>query len=281
MSLASWVLKRQLMVARAALRSGAWTSRRRVSSREPLLEAGARQDTELVRHIQPTAVLGGVVELQPAIRRASTAGNVSYSDAGRWQVVQDHPHHLDLGVSFVHQPARLRAKSAWTPPPAASRPRAHRPGTGCAYPPCGTRSPAQGKSRPGRHRVSANNWVEVSSKQTSHRVRRTGPARPPWPRTPWGCTMPRLSVFLSRLHSLVGQGRPSQQAQGPVAVPLRRTGQRDQVGFAPLVHLGPAGLGTVPQHPLQPLLGEAPLDAEHLPTEAPRPPWGPSILHRS
>ena len=86
---ASWVLKRQLMVAWAVLRSvtRAWTlPPESFLVGESLSEAGAGQYAELdFRHIQPTPVLGGVVELQSrlAIRRASAAGNASYSDAMR------------------------------------------------------------------------------------------------------------------------------------------------------------------------------------------------------
>ena len=57
-----------------------------------------------------------------------------------------------------------------------------------------------------------------------------------------------------------------QQAQVPVVVALggRAAGQGDQVGFAPVVQLAvPVGLGPVPERPVQPILGETPLDAEH------------------
>ena len=54
---------------------------------DALLEAGAGQHAELdFRHIQPTPVLGGVVELQPFGDPAGlgAAGKVSYREAVLW-----------------------------------------------------------------------------------------------------------------------------------------------------------------------------------------------------
>ena len=73
-SRASWVLNLQWIVAPAALRSltRAWTSPRSASSSGSRVQAGAGQHAELnLGHVQPTAVLGGVVELQnpPGLRR--------------------------------------------------------------------------------------------------------------------------------------------------------------------------------------------------------------------
>ena len=75
-------------------------------------------------------------------------------------------------------------------------------------------------------------------------------------------------------HRLVGQrvnhaqfNHPiRQQAQIPVVVALGglAAGQGDQVGLATVIQLAvPVGLGPVPERPVQPILGEAPLEAEH------------------
>ena len=75
-------------------------------------------------------------------------------------------------------------------------------------------------------------------------------------------------------HRLVGQrvnhaqfNHPvRQQAQVPVVVALggRAAGQGDQVGLATVVQLAvPVGLGPVPERPVQPILGETPLEAKH------------------
>ena len=84
-----------------------------------------------------------------------------------------------------------------------------------------------------------------------------------------------LSRFFQVLpHRLVGQRLHQsqlhhpvrQQPQIPVAVALgrRRAGQGDQVGFLQVVQLPvPVRLDSVLQRPLQPVLGKAPLQAEH------------------
>ena len=75
-------------------------------------------------------------------------------------------------------------------------------------------------------------------------------------------------------HRLMGQGvnhtqfnHPvRQKAQVPVVVALGgwAAGQGDQVGFATVIQLAvPVGLGPVPEHPVQPILGEPALEAEH------------------
>ena len=75
-------------------------------------------------------------------------------------------------------------------------------------------------------------------------------------------------------HRLVGQrvnhaqfNHPiRQQAQVPVVMALggRAAGQGDQVGLATVVQLAvPVGLGPVPERPVQPILGETPLEAKH------------------
>ena len=75
-------------------------------------------------------------------------------------------------------------------------------------------------------------------------------------------------------HRLVGQGLHHsqlhhpvrQQAQFPVVVALRgwAAGQGNEMGLRPLVQLPvPPGLDSILQRSLQPILGEAPLEAEH------------------
>ena len=82
------------------------------------------------------------------------------------------------------------------------------------------------------------------------------------------------AFFQVQAHRLVGEGLDHsqlhhpvrQQAQIPVVVALggRTAGQGDEMGFAPGIQLAvPVGLGPVPERPVQPILGEAPLDAEH------------------
>ena len=78
---------------------------------KPLFEARAGQNAELyLRHIEPTAVLGGVVKLQPlgdapGLRRWE--GLVQGRCPVSVQIVQDRPHHLGFRVGFIHQPAHL------------------------------------------------------------------------------------------------------------------------------------------------------------------------------
>ena len=214
MDRASWVLNRQLIPTRAALRSrtNAWTSLPRASS------SGSRcfrqqpgQHAELdFRHVQPTPVLGGVVELQ-------ALGNPS--GLGRWErlvqrrravgveIVQDHPPppgspdrlHPPASASGGRSPAWCAAGS---PPPAATRPAARRPGTGCGCLPAGIRGPAAGEVQgPGRQRgpglrqqlggglVKADHrtlGVIRFGVQVQH-VLHVGPRTR---RSPWGCTTP-------------------------------------------------------------------------------------------
>ena len=52
---------------------------------ETSAEATAGEDAELdLRHVQPAAMLGRVVDSRWAMRRASSAGKVWYNDALRW-----------------------------------------------------------------------------------------------------------------------------------------------------------------------------------------------------
>ena len=91
------------------------------------------------------------------------------------------------------------------------------------------------------------------------------------PRSPWECTIPFFchglrAFFLSRWRTPswdMEDANPkldhlaSQQAQGPVVMPLRRwaAGQRDQVSLTPVVQLSvPVGLGTILQNPPPTLL---------------------------
>ena len=114
MERASRVLNRQLIPVRAALRSRtrAWTSLPSASSSGSRCfrqEAGQHAELDF-RHIQPTPVLGGVMELQP-FRNPSGLGRweglVPRRRAAGVQVVQDQPHHRDLRIGFIHQPAHL------------------------------------------------------------------------------------------------------------------------------------------------------------------------------
>ena len=78
---------------------------------KPLFEARAGQNAELyLRHVQPTAVLGGVVELQPfgdPPGLGSREGLVQRRRAMGVQIVQNHPHYLGLRVGLIRQPTHL------------------------------------------------------------------------------------------------------------------------------------------------------------------------------
>ena len=213
MPLASWVLNRQLMVARAAFRSvtRAWTSRRRAGSfGDALLEAGAGQHAELdFRHIQPTPVLGGVVELQPFGDPAGLGrweGLVQGSCPVGVQIVQDHSHHRDLWIGLIHQPAHLAGEVLHGAPLRNLHvaPTGHRfagqeqvssalPAVLVVLP---RRSPRLGWQRGtgGQPTTGSKSRQSRPPAAAGHRVGRTGPARPPCgPRTrrsPWGCTTP-------------------------------------------------------------------------------------------
>src|ERR671918_1576503 len=61
-------------------------------------------------HVQPTTMLGGVVELQalenpPSLDRGK--GLIQGSRAMGVQVVQDYPDHLSFRIGFIHQPPHL------------------------------------------------------------------------------------------------------------------------------------------------------------------------------
>ena len=83
-----------------------------------------------------------------------------------------------------------------------------------------------------------------------------------------------IVFFQVQPHCLVRQGLNHtqfhypvrQQLQSPVAVALgsQTAGQGNQVGLGPVIHLAvPVSLRPVSQHPVQPALGEAPLDVEY------------------
>ena len=128
---------------------------------EPLLQAGAGQDTELdFGHVQPTAVLGRVVKLQPPGNPPGLRRRESFVQGRRTmsvKVVHDHPHHRGLRVRFVHQPTHLMGEVLHgTPLGHRHLPPARQWLTGQEQV-AGTLSPVlvvlpQRKSRPGRHR---------------------------------------------------------------------------------------------------------------------------------
>ena len=192
---ASWVLSLQWMVAWAALRSltRAWTSRWSVSSSGSRCFRQERDSTlnSIFRHVQPTSVLGGVVELQPIGNPPGLCRRerlVQGRRTVRVQVVHDHPHHRGLRISFVHQPNASDGRSppscdAGSPPRDASPPAAHRPGTGCGRPLSGTRSPAAAEFRAGEAEMAASRPTTGSRSRQSrppgvggHRVRHRDPA---------------------------------------------------------------------------------------------------------
>ena len=76
---------------------------------KPLFEARGGQNAELdLRHVQPTAVLGRVMKLQPPGDPPgflSREGLVQRCPAMGVQIVQDNPYHLGFRVGFICQPA--------------------------------------------------------------------------------------------------------------------------------------------------------------------------------
>ena len=91
--------------------------------------------------------------------------------------------------------------AAGSPPPAASPPMAHRPGTGCGFPLAGTRSPAAAEvpagAASGAGSRPTTGWRSRQSRLPAsgdHTVRRTGPGHPPYGlrsrRLPGECTTP-------------------------------------------------------------------------------------------
>ena len=81
---------------------------------DALLQTATGEDAELdLRHIQPTAVLGGVVELLPLgnasrLRRAKDILQRCW--AMGVQVVQHQKDYRYLGVCFIHRPPHLVAE---------------------------------------------------------------------------------------------------------------------------------------------------------------------------
>ena len=79
----------------------------------PSPEAGASQDAELdLRHVEPTTVLGRMVELQPFYDAPGFGSGKCLVQGSRTmsvQVVQDNTHHRGFGVGLVHQPSHLSA----------------------------------------------------------------------------------------------------------------------------------------------------------------------------
>ena len=123
---------------------------------ETLSEATAREDAELdLRHIEPTAVLVGVVKLQPlgdapclhrregSHRGTPRGGCSSCPEPGGPPERRDmlHPSASASGGGS------LASFAAGSLPHGASPPWVHRTGTGCGCPPSGTRSPGVSASR--------------------------------------------------------------------------------------------------------------------------------------
>ena len=170
-------------MTRASFRSctEAPTSRRSASSSgSRCFRPGADQYAELdFRQVQPTAMLGGIVKLQPFSDAPGFLGGeglVQGRHSGGCSGCPEPPGPPE-SPGRLHPPASAYAgrSPAWyvvrSLPPAASPPKAHRPETSAGtLPPVlvvlPRRSPRLGQQR---GRVSASNWVEVSSKQTTGR----------------------------------------------------------------------------------------------------------------
>ena len=63
-----------------------------------------------LRHIEPATMLGRIVELQSAQHPPGLGRREGLVQGGRSvsvEVVQNHPNHLGLWVSLVHQPPHL------------------------------------------------------------------------------------------------------------------------------------------------------------------------------
>ena len=208
---ASWVLKRQLMAAWAVLRSvtRAWTSRPRASSSGSRCLSQERDSTlnSISAIFNQLPCLGVIVELQPfgnppglrsrerlVQRLHAVSVQVVHDDSGPPRP-PDRPRPPAI-ASVGQSPPSCAVGS---PPRAASRPAARRPGTGCGRPPSGTCSPAAAEFRAGAAEMAASGpttgWRSRQSRPPAfagHRVPRIGPALPPCaprtPRSPWGCT---------------------------------------------------------------------------------------------
>ncbi len=83
-------------------------------------QARSGQDAELdLRHVEPTAVFGGVVELQPLYDTPGLRGRkglVQGSRAMSVQVIQNNSHHRGLRVGLIHQPTHLTGEVLLGPP---------------------------------------------------------------------------------------------------------------------------------------------------------------------
>src|SRR5688572_655349 len=66
-----------------------------------------------LRHVKPTAMLGGVVELQPLGNSPSLGrleGLVQRSDPVGVEVIQHHPDHFSFRIGLIHKPSHLIGK---------------------------------------------------------------------------------------------------------------------------------------------------------------------------
>src|SRR5882762_8622344 len=106
---ASATVKRQLMVAFTSLRSASQFLTSSWTTAEAAIETLAMQNTQLCfRHVQPTAVFGRGVDLQPPRQAARLRGAkrlIEGRNRMRVQVVLHQPHTQGLRVDLLQEHA--------------------------------------------------------------------------------------------------------------------------------------------------------------------------------
>ena len=288
------MLKRQLMVARATFltvtRLGP-PAAGPVRRGRAVLQAAAGQDAELdLRHIEPTAVLGGVVNTSRCNAPGLGRGKVSYSDAVRWGSGCPGPDapprppgrpRPPASASGGRSPAWCAARDRHLPP--ASWTWAHRPGqvAGALSPPvlvvAAPVSPAGPAAGAGCQPATGWRLVKADHRplgvigfgvQVQH-VLHVGHELGAHPWNAPLLLLPRLEgVFLRCSRTVSWDKRapiptpppcpPAGAGSSGHVLPAVGAGQRDEVGFAPVVQLPvPMGLGSVVKHPCQPRFGGA------------------------